>query len=103
MTSAVTRRSAEEKQSIWTHPSVVALAASIGTSPVSAITAKARETVFKAIQSGWSGPPYDPFALAEFLKISIEPRQDVVDARTLAAAEGQFRIEFNPNRSPARI
>lgn len=103
MTSAVPRRSAEEKHSIWTHPSVLSLAGAAGTSPINAVTAKARETVFKAIQSGWSGPPYDPFALAEFLKIAVEPRQDVVDARTLPTSEGRFRIEFNPNRSAARI
>ncbi len=103
MTSAVPRRSVEEKHSIWTHPSVLSLAEAASTSPINAVTAKARETVFKAIQSGWSGPPYDPFALAEFLKIAVEPRQDVVDARTLPAGEGRFRIEFNPNRSAARI
>lgn len=91
MTSAVTRRSADETESIWTHPSVLSLAASAGTSPFNAVTAKARETVFKAIQSGWSGPPYDPSTLAEFLKISVEPRQDVVDARTLPVGGGKFR------------
>src|SRR6266567_3383707 len=100
MSSAVAARSTHQKQETWTHPSVLALAPS--TTPINAVTAKARETVFKAIQSGWSGPPYDPFALAEFLKISVEPRQDVVDARTIAIGGGRFRIEFNPNRSQAR-
>lgn len=103
VTSAGTGRSTEAKHSIWTHQSVLSLAALAGTSPINAVTAKARETVFRAIQLGWSGPPYDPFALAEFLKIPVEPRQDVVDARTLPLAGGRFRIEFNPNRSPARI
>ena len=103
MSSAGTRRSADERQTVWTHASVLSLAAATGFDPIEAVTAKARETVFKAIQSGWSGPPYDPFALAEFLKVSVEPRQDVVDARTLPAGGGKFRIEFNPNRSPARI
>ena len=103
MSSAGVKRSGEEKQAIWSHPSVVSLAALTGLNPLSAVTARARETVFKAIQSGWSGPPYDPFALAEILKISVEPRQDVVDARTLSAGGGKFRIQFNPNRSAARI
>ena len=103
MSSVGARRSAEEKQTIWTHPSVLSLAAATGIDPINAVTARARETVFRAIQSGWSGPPYDPFALAEFLKVSVEPRQDVVDARTLSAGAGKFRIEFNPNRSSARI
>ncbi|MGA7174832.1 MAG: ImmA/IrrE family metallo-endopeptidase [Candidatus Acidiferrales bacterium] len=103
MSSAGARRSSEEKQTIWTHPSVLSLAAITGFDPINAVTARARETVFSAIQSGWSGPPYDPFALAEFLKVSVEPRQDVVDARTLPAGGGKFRIEFNPNRSSARI
>jgi len=103
MSSVGTRRSHEERGTVWTHPSVRSLTALSGSNPFDAITAKARETVFKAIQSGWSGPPYDPFALADFLKISVEPRQDVVDARTLPIGGGGFRIEFNPNRSAARI
>jgi O-acetyl-ADP-ribose deacetylase (regulator of RNase III) len=103
MSSVGTKRSGEEKQAIWTHPSVLSLAALTGVNPLNAVTGRARETVFRAIQSGWSGPPYDPFALAEFLKISVEPRQDVVDARTLPAGGGKFRIQFNPNRSAARI
>jgi O-acetyl-ADP-ribose deacetylase (regulator of RNase III) len=103
MSSASTRRSGQEKQSIWTNPSVLSLAAITGSDPLNAVTTRARETVFRAIQSGWSGPPYDPFALAEFLKISVEPRQDVIDARTLPAGGGKFKIEFNPNRSTARI
>jgi O-acetyl-ADP-ribose deacetylase (regulator of RNase III) len=103
MSNAGTRRSAEEKQGVWTHPSVLSLAAKTGVDPINAVTARARETVFRAMQSGWSGPPYDPFALAEILKLSVEPRQDIVDARTLPAGGGKFRIEFNPNRSAARI
>src|SRR6202041_1453783 len=103
MSSAGTRRSVEKKQVIWTNPSVLSLSALTGANPIDSITARAREMVFRAIQSGWSGPPYDPFALAEFLKISIEPRQDVVDARTHPIGAGKFRIEFNPNRSAARI
>jgi len=84
----------------WTHPSVLALAGE--GDPVEAITERAREVVFGALQLGWSGPPYDPFTLAELLKISIEPNDEVREARTCAEA-GRFRIEFNPNRPTARI
>jgi O-acetyl-ADP-ribose deacetylase (regulator of RNase III) len=101
MSTAGTRRSGEGSRPIWTHPSVAALGG--GKDPLTAIATMARETAFRAIQSGWSGPPYDPFALAEFLKISVEPSQEVVDARTLPATGGRFKIEFNPNRSAARI
>jgi O-acetyl-ADP-ribose deacetylase (regulator of RNase III) len=103
MSSVGARRSVEARNTVWTHPSVLSLASISGSSPIDAIMAKAREAVFRAIESGWSGPPYDPFTLAEFLKISVEPRQDVVDARTLPVGGGRFRIEFNPDRSPARI
>jgi len=103
MSSAGTRRAAEGKNVTWTNRSVLTLAALTGVDPIHAVTVRARETVFRAIQSGWSGPPYDPFALAEFLKVSVEPRQDVIDARTMSAGGGKFRIEFNPNRSAARI
>jgi O-acetyl-ADP-ribose deacetylase (regulator of RNase III) len=101
MPSAATQQTTGETHRPWTHPSVLAMAA--GMNPIEAITAKSRETVFKAIQVGWLGPPYDPFALAELLKISVQPSQDVVDARTMHVGEGRFRIEFNPNRSRARI
>jgi O-acetyl-ADP-ribose deacetylase (regulator of RNase III) len=101
MSSTGTRRASGENQRMWSHPSVIGLA--VGADPLQAITAKARAAALRAIQSGWSGPPYDPFALAEFLKISVEPRQDVMDARTVPIGAGKFRIEFNPNRSSARI
>jgi O-acetyl-ADP-ribose deacetylase (regulator of RNase III) len=103
MPSAGTRRATEDKKLTWTNPSVLHLAAITRMDPINAVITRARETVFKGIQSGWSGPPYDPFVLADFLKLSVEPRQDVVDARTLSAGGGRFRIEFNPNRSAARI
>jgi O-acetyl-ADP-ribose deacetylase (regulator of RNase III) len=85
----------------WTHPSVLALE-STG-NPVDTIVRKARQVVFSAIQKGWPGPPYDPFALAELLKIQVEPSQDVLDARIVPTPERRFKIEFNPNRSRARI
>lgn len=103
MAAAGTQRSTEEKPLAWTHPSVRSLISVSTLDPIGEIVSRARKTVFEAIQSGWSGPPYDPFVLAEFLRIEVEPRQDVVDARTVPLAGGRFRIEFNPNRSAARI
>jgi IrrE N-terminal-like domain len=101
MSNSGTRRATAGSQRIWSHPSVLGLAG--GANPLETITARARATALRAIQSGWSGPPYDPFALAEFLKISVEPCQDVMDARIVPIGGGKFRIEFNPNRSRARI
>src|SRR5690606_13039884 len=63
---------------------------------------KARESALEAIEEGWTGPPYDPFALAEALKIDVVAAQDLEDARLLAGGE-RPRIEFNPQRRPARV
>jgi O-acetyl-ADP-ribose deacetylase (regulator of RNase III) len=101
MSTAAARRFAIQRPIPWTNESVLAMAS--GRDPLEAVVLKARQSVFRAIEAGWSGPPYDPFALAEFLRIPVEPRQDVIDARTICTGEGKFRIEFNPDRSPARI
>lgn len=85
---------------VWTNRSVLALAADVD--PVQVITSKARAVVLQAIEAGWTGPPYDPFALAEYLKIRVVARQDIAEARTVPAPQG-FLIEFNPNRPAARI
>jgi len=55
-----------------------------------------------AIQDGWSGPPYDPFALAEYLKIGVVAREDIPEARTVQSRTG-FIVEFNPNRPRGRV
>lgn len=83
----------------WTHPSVKALDA---TDPVEAITANARRVVFEAMEKGWSGPPFDPIRLAEFLGVETHPTQEVFDARALTEG-GRPRIDYNPNRPRARI
>ncbi len=83
----------------WTHPSIRQL----GTEdPVAFITHKARDLVLSGIERGWSGPPYDPSALAELLNISLLPTENVVDARTRSEA-GKYQIEFNPMRPAARL
>jgi O-acetyl-ADP-ribose deacetylase (regulator of RNase III) len=85
----------------WTNPSVTSLARS--KDPIRAIEAKARETVLAAAQEGWEGPPFDPFKLAELLKITVVPSYDVLDARTVPVGSSGFQIEFNPNRPLGRI
>jgi Zn-dependent peptidase ImmA (M78 family) len=84
----------------WTNRSVLAL---MDDDPITAITQRARQVVLEAMETGWTGPPYDPFALAESLGIRIRPTSDVIDARTYGTAGGEFTIEFNPDRPPARI
>jgi len=71
--------------------------------PVERIISKASTVVLDAMQAGWSGPPFDPFALAEYLKISTVPREQVPDARVVATPDGKFQIEFNPNRPKGRM
>ena len=92
---------AEARADYWTDASVILLA---GThDPVSVITERARAVVLEALENGWTGPPYDPFALAELRNIRVIPSQEVVDARTTANAAGTFTLEFNPSRPRARI
>ena len=84
----------------WTNPSVLLFAGS--SDPITLITQKARDAVLNAMQSGWQGPPFDPFSLAEILEIPTIPRETVLDARILTAGLKKLQIEFNPNRSRGR-
>jgi len=87
----------------WTHPSVLRLLEESGASePLETIEARAREIALQAIETGWKGPPYDPFRLADILEIELVAREDLEDARLVALA-GKPRIEFNPARRPARV
>lgn len=88
------------KQGYWTNPSVLTLAGEAD--PIDIITQKARAIVFDAIQSGWSGPPFDPFALADHLKIDVVPREDIAEARTVPVGSA-LAIEYNPNRPRSRV
>ena len=88
----------------WTHPSVKALLQESGAhDPYSAMEDRARGLTLSALEQGWKGPPYDPFYLADVLGIETVARQDLEDARLVPVAGGKARIEFNPNRRPARI
>jgi hypothetical protein len=84
----------------WTHPSVRRFAGTAD--PIELVADRARTTVRDAIQAGWEGPPFDPSVLAKILRIPTIPTEDVVEARTVSSGS-QVRIEFNPNRPPARI
>jgi O-acetyl-ADP-ribose deacetylase (regulator of RNase III) len=83
----------------WTNPSVRAF--SRDCDPVEAITSEARRVVFRALERGWQGPPFDPFKLAEILGIEMQPTSEVFDARTVPVGS-RFRIEFNPDRPRRR-
>lgn len=85
----------------WKHPSVTVFAA--GRDPITAMLEKASAVTLDAIQSGWYGPPFDPFALAEFLHVPVSPNSDILDARTVPVGADRLRIEYNPSRPRARI
>ncbi len=87
--------------SYWTNPSVRILVA--GSDPIEFIERKSREIVLSAMQNGWQGPPFDPFELAQFLRVPAVPNEDVSDACIVPTSSGKFTIEFNPNRSRGRI
>lgn len=87
--------------SFWTNPSVLELAGD--RDPVEAITARARDEVLAAIEEGWRGPPYDPFELAERMQVPAVPREDLYDARLVAAQGNRVRLEFNPTRPRGRV
>jgi IrrE N-terminal-like domain len=70
--------------------------------PISWVTERARQLVYRAIELGWSGPPFDPIQLADILRVAVRPSQAVLDARLVASASG-LAIEFNPNRPPGRM
>jgi hypothetical protein len=85
----------------WTNPSVKRLGAK---DPVREIVARAQRLVSSALDAGWNGPPFDPVVLASILKIPVVPSDDVRDARTLPGnVKSRLQIQFNPNRSPARV
>lgn len=88
------------KRMSWTNKSVLKFAGN--SDPISLIEAKARELVLRARDAGWSGPPYNPLAIADLLKIPVEANGEVADARTVPAGAG-VKIEFNPTRPRERV
>ena len=85
---------------LWTNQSVLQFAGNAD--PIQLIEAKARELVLRARDAGWSGPPYNPLAIADMLGIQVDANVDVADARTVGSAKG-LRIEFNPTRPRERV
>lgn len=102
----------------WTNASV-RLLAGVG-DPLVTAADLARAIVAEAGASGLEGPPFDPFALAELLGLSLRARADVADARISAdtvgvrsvpdAPLGHFvratqplAIEYNPTRPRGRL
>src|SRR4051794_10444149 len=86
----------------WTNRSVLTFAQ--GEDPVAKVISLARKAVAEALDKGWSGPPFDPIALADVLRLHISASNDVRDAQTIGiGGSDRVRIEFNPNRPPARV
>jgi hypothetical protein len=85
----------------WTNASVLKFAG--GRDPVQAVVQTTRDIVLEAIDQGWSGPPFDPMKLAELRGLSIAPRADIRDARTIPVGPKRFLIEYNPTRPNGRL
>ena len=85
----------------WTNASARLLAE--GGDPVEAVKKKARNIVCEVMDSGWTGPPFNPLGIADHLKLRVIPKDDVRDARTVPLNEGKFQIEFNPTLPRARM
>ncbi|MCI0426408.1 MAG: ImmA/IrrE family metallo-endopeptidase [Nitrospiraceae bacterium] len=84
----------------WSHQSVRRFANKAD--PIETMIAHARSVVLNAQEQGWTGPPFDPVALAEILHVNVEPKQNLLDARTVSGPEGALRIEFNPDQPKGR-
>src|SRR5690349_4117995 len=84
----------------WTNKSVLTLAK--GADPIGVIEKLARDLVLQARDAGWQGPPFNPVAIADLLKIPVEANAEVSDARIFATESG-LRIQFNPTRARERV
>jgi O-acetyl-ADP-ribose deacetylase (regulator of RNase III) len=89
-----------QNQILWTNKSVLKFAG--GSDPIGHVEAKVRELVLRARDAGWSGPPYNPLAIADLLRIPVEANSEVTDARTVSVGAG-VKIEFNPTRPRERV
>lgn len=85
----------------WSNKSVLAFAK--GADPVQAMISTVRQFTLNAMDQGWSGPPFDPILLADILKISVVPRNDIYDARSVPLGRNFIQIQFNPTRPRGRI
>lgn len=102
----------------WTNTSVLLLAGD--DDPLAAVTALAKKITNEAEECGLQGPPFDPFALAELLGLSLRARADIADAHISADTVGvrstpdaplghfvqtkrSLAIEYNPTRPRGRL
>jgi len=85
----------------WTNESVLAFAGD--RDPLEAVEQAAHDVLFQAVESGWEGPPFDPFELARILGIEVLPRDELRDARTVPVGGGGVAIEYNPTRPRHRL
>lgn len=85
----------------WTNPSVLRFAE--GHEPVEKIERVARELALRAMDEGWSGPPFDPLALAEWCGLRLDARGDIPDARLVPTADGKSILQYNPMRPRGRL
>lgn len=85
----------------WTNRSVMAFAEV--EDPVKAMEERTRELVLRAMDDGWTGPPFDPLALAQWLNMPVEARGDIPDARTVPDSGGRLLLEYNPMRPRGRL
>ena len=84
----------------WTNKSVLMLAK--GGDPIETVEKLARDLVLRARDAGWQGPPFNPVAIADLLKISIEANANVADACIMPLDNG-YRIQFNPTQARERV
>ncbi len=84
----------------WSNPSVVRFAD--GNSPIKKMEQVARDFVLHAMETGWSGPPFDPVDLAALKGIRVRPNASILDARILID-NGNCVIEYNPHKAKGRV
>jgi hypothetical protein len=84
----------------WTNKSVLRFAGQ--EDPIAKVEQAARACVLKALDAGWSGPPFNPLFLADQLRIPVEANSQVRDARAVPD-NGGVRIQFNPTQPRERV
>ena len=84
----------------WTNVSVRKFAEN--QNPIDKMEQVAREFVLDALESGWSGPPFDPVELATTKRIRVRPNAFISDARVFVIND-RFEIEYNPHKSKGRV
>lgn len=71
--------------------------------PIEEIRRKAKDFALSALEKGWSGPPFDPFQLANLMGVDLFPNERIPDARLVPLGKKDFRIEYNPLQNANRI